>query len=62
VAAAARYLAASTEDVNQDWRAHTTSGSVLSNATEYIKMLALLADVIDDCWCDNFLHAQILFT
>jgi hypothetical protein len=35
-----RYVAVSTETANQGWRAHTTSGSALSNATEYIKMLA----------------------
>jgi hypothetical protein len=35
-----RYVAVSTVTSNQDWRVHTTSGSVLSNMTAYIKVLA----------------------
>jgi hypothetical protein len=35
-----RYFAVSTEIASQSWRTHTMSGSALSNAVEYIKVLA----------------------
>ncbi len=57
-----RYVVVSIESLDKGWRAHTTSGSALSNVTEYIKMLAywpmllLMVGVVIFCALRFFLH------